>query len=158
MEWWWLAVVVLVLVGFAGLVLPVLPGVLFIFAGLWLGAWIDAYERVGVAMVVLIGVLGLIGWVIDFVAGLLGAKAVGASAMALGGAALGALLGLFFGLPGLILGPVLGAVAGEFLARRDPRRAAVVGVAAGIGFVVALALKIGLAVAMVSVFALAWWI
>lgn len=157
MEWWWLAVAGLVALGFAGMIVPVLPGMLLIFAGLWLGAWIDAYERVSVASVILIGMLAATGWVIDLVAGLLGAKAVGASGLALAGAGIGALLGIFAGVPGLIFGPVLGAIIGEFVARQNPRRAAVVGVAAGIGFVVALALKIGLAVAMLGVFALAWW-
>lgn len=156
MEWWWLGVLLLVGTGFAGLILPVLPGLLLIFAGLWLGAWIDGFERVGVTTVVVLGVLGAVGWIIDFVAGLLGAKAVGASGAALAGAALGAVLGLFAGLPGLILGPVIGAAAGELIARQNARRAAVVGVAAGLGFVLALALKIGLAFAMVGVFAFAW--
>lgn len=156
MEWWWLAALALVCLGFAGLILPALPGLLLIFAGLWLGAWIDAYERVGVWMLVLIGAMAAIGWVIDLVAGLLGAKAVGASPAALIGAALGAVVGIFGGLFGLILGPIIGAMAGELIARQNPKRATVVGLAAGVGFVVALALKIGLAFAMVAVFAFAW--
>jgi len=156
MEWWWLVAFVLVCLGFAGLIVPALPGMLLIFAGLWLGAWIDHYERVGVWMLVIIGSMAVIGWVIDLVAGLLGAKAVGASPAALIGAALGAVVGIFGGLLGLILGPIVGATAGELIARRNARQATVVGLAAGLGFVVALALKIGLAFAMVAVFAFAW--
>ncbi len=156
MEWLWLLVLALLALGFAGLILPALPGLLLIFGGLWLGAWIDAYERVEVATVVLIGVMAAVGWLVDFVAGLLGAKAAGASPTALVGAGLGAVVGIFGGIPGLIFGPVIGAMIGELIARQNPQRATVVGLAAGLGFVVALALKIGLAFAMVGVFALAW--
>jgi hypothetical protein len=69
----------------------------------------------------------------------------------------GAILGIFAGLPGLILGPIIGAVGGEYLARRDERTAAHAGIAAGIGFLVAIVAKLAIAVTMLAVFVFAWF-
>ena len=103
----WLTVVALVALGIAGAVLPALPGVPMVFAGLWLGAWIDGYARIGTGTLIVLGVLTALSLLIDFVASALGAKRVGASPKAVTGAVLGSLVGLFFGLPGIILGPLV---------------------------------------------------
>lgn len=149
---WWLLAVVLVLVGFAGILLPALPGTVLIFAGLWLAAWADGFTRVGMGTLVLIAVLGAASYSVDFVAAALGAQRVGASRRAMVGAALGTVLGLPFGLPGLILGPLAGAMIGEFSVHRDLSRAGRAGAAAWIGFAVGSAVKIALAFAMLAVF------
>jgi uncharacterized protein YqgC (DUF456 family) len=148
----WILATAVVVVGFAGIVLPALPGTLLIFAGLLLAAWADGLSRVDVATLILIGVIAVASYGVDFVAGSLGAKHVGASPRAIVGAALGTLLGLFFGLPGLILGPLVGAVAGEWSAHRNVRRAAHVGMAAWIGFLIGTAVKIAMAFSMVAIF------
>ena len=91
----WIAAVLLMGVGLAGTVLPALPGTAFIIAGVVLGAWIDGFSRVSTGTVILITALGLLALLLDFVAGLLGAKRVGASRHALVGAAVGTVAGLF---------------------------------------------------------------
>jgi len=101
----------LVLIGLLGTVLPAIPGALFVFCGLALAAWADGFTRVGAVGLTLIGVLGALSFVADFVASLMGARRVGASPLALAGATAGGLFGLFLGLPGMILGPFIGAVA-----------------------------------------------
>jgi uncharacterized protein YqgC (DUF456 family) len=103
-------------------------------------------------------VLGVLGLVVDYVASAVGVKRAGASGLAVWGAAIGALLGIFAGLPGLILGPIVGAIAGELLARRPFEKASRAGVAAGIGFLLAMAAKLGIAVAMLCVFAFAYFV
>jgi uncharacterized protein len=148
----WVIAVALVLVGLAGIVLPALPGTVVIFAGLLIAAWADGFARVGVWTLVLIGVIGAASYFIDFVAAAMGAKHMGASPRAVGGAALGTLLGLFFGLPGLIFGPLAGAILGELSAHRDWARAGRVGMAAWIGFAIGTAVKIALAFSMIAIF------
>ena len=54
------------------------------------------------------------------------------------GAGLGTLLGIPFGLPGVFLGPLVGAVLGELSVHRQWKRAAGVGIAAWIGFLIGL--------------------
>jgi hypothetical protein len=75
----WVLVVLLILLGLAGTVLPALPGPLLVLGGIVLGAWIDDFTRVGVGTLVAIGVLALLAWALDHVAGLLGARKAGAS-------------------------------------------------------------------------------
>jgi uncharacterized protein YqgC (DUF456 family) len=148
----WVLASLLVAVGFAGILLPALPGTVLIFAGLLIAAWADGFTRVGTWTLVLIAVIGLASYGVDFVAAALGARHVGASKRAVAGAALGTVLGLFFGLPGLILGPLLGAVLGELTARRDLRRAGRIGLAAWIGFLIGTAVKVALAFSMLAIF------
>ena len=143
----------LVLVGLAGLVLPVLPGILLVFAGLAVAAWADGFARVGAWGLATIGGLALAALAVDFLASLLGARRAGASGLAVAGAGLGALVGLLFGVPGLILGPFIGAVVGELIARRDLMRAGKVGLATWIGMVLGGVTKVILAFMMIATFA-----
>lgn len=154
----WLAAFVLVTVGLAGTVLPLLPGVPLVFAGLWLGAWIDGYQRVGIWTLLLLGLLVLLSFVVDFAATALGAQRVGASRKAVAGALIGTVIGIFFGLPGLLLGPFVGAVIGELSARRTLDQAAVVGVATWIGLIFGTLAKLALVLAMIGVFVLAYFL
>ena len=143
---------VLVAVGLAGTVLPAIPGALLIFGGLFLAAWADGFAHVGAVGLVIIGVLGVLAFVADFVGSLLGAKRVGASPLALAGATVGGLFGFFLGLPGLILGPFVGAVGGELLARGRWRDAGKVGLGTWLGLVAGAVLKVILAFMMIATF------
>lgn len=151
----WVLCVALIVVGLAGTVLPVLPGTVLVWGGIVLGAWIDDFTRVSVTTVVVISVLGLLAWGLDYAAGLLGAQKVGASKLALAGAAIGTVVGLFMGLVGVLFMPLVGAAAGEYLARNDQARAVKVGMATWIGIMVGLIAKVVLAFIMVGVFAAA---
>jgi uncharacterized protein len=153
---WWVLAVLLVVSGLAGVVLPGLPGTILIFAGLWLAAWVDDFRRVGTGTLVLLGFMTAASYTVDMVMMALGMKRLGATRRAMIGATLGMMLGLFFGLPGLIVGPFAGAVAGELTADRDLGRAGRAGVAAWIGVLIGTAAKVGLALAMVGIFLVAW--
>lgn len=150
--WWWLLSAALILLGLAGTVLPALPGTALVFAGIALGAWIDDFTRVGVATVVVSAVLALLAWVLEYVAGLLGAQKAGASRQALVGAALGTVAGLFMGLVGVLFMPLVGAAVGEYLARRDHGQALKVGTATWLGLLVGMLAKLVLAFVMVGIF------
>lgn len=151
----WSLAALLIAVGFAGLILPVLPGIPLVFAGLVLLAWAENFAYVGWATLSLLGVLALASYGVDFLATAMGAKKFGASGRAIWGAAIGALIGLFFGLPGLLLGPFVGAVIGEFTGNGSVRRATQAGVGATLGLLFGALLKIALAFAMVGVYVLA---
>ena len=146
----------LVLAGIVGSVLPALPGVPMVFGGLLLSAWADGFNHVGALTLTILGALALIAVLVDFIAGLAGAKRVGASRLALAGAAIGTVVGFFFGLPGLLIGPFAGALIGEIAAGGTLGRATEVGVGAWLGFIVGSVLKLAICGAMLGVFALAW--
>ena len=148
----WTLAVALVIIGMIGIVMPALPGHLLVFAGLLVAAWADGFERVGVATLVIIGLVAGASYLVDFAAAAVGARRLGASKRAMAGAALGTLLGLFLGLPGLIVGPFVGAVIGELTTNRDWKQAGRAGVAAWIGFAIGTAVKVGMAFAMIGIF------
>lgn len=148
----WVLGIVLVVVGLVGIILPALPGTILIFAGLAIAAWADGFSRVGIATLVVIGVIAAASYGVDFVAAALGVKRLGASPRAMVGAGLGTLLGLFLGLPGLVLGPFLGAMLGELSANRDFARAGRAGLAAWLGFAIGAVVKVALAFSMIAIF------
>lgn len=151
----WVLSAALIALGLLGTVLPMLPGTLLVWGGIVLGAWIDDFSRVSATTVAVISVLAVLAWVLDYVAGLLGAQKAGASKQALIGAAVGTVLGLFMGLVGVIFMPLVGAAVGEYLARKDEARAMKVGLATWIGMMLGLIAKVVIAFVMVGVFVVA---
>lgn len=147
---------ILVAVGIAGTILPALPGLPLVFAGMLLGAWAGGFEHVGVPMLVVLGLLTALSLVVDFWATALGAKRVGASGKAVAGAVLGTFVGIFFGPLGLLAGPFAGALAGELLHGRDIGQATRVGFGTWLGVVFGTVLKLALAFTMLGLFVLAW--
>lgn len=148
----WVIGIALVIIGLVGTVLPALPGAMLIVAGLVVAAWADGFTRVGVWPLVIIGVIGAASYLVDFAAAALGAKKFGASPRAMVGAGLGTLLGLFLGLPGIVIGPFLGAVIGELTVHRDMTKVGKAGLAAWIGFLAGMAVKVGIAFLMIAIF------
>ena len=149
---WWILSGTLIVAGLAGTVLPALPGTALVLAGIVLGAWIDDFTRVSVTTVSVIAVLAVLAWVLDYAAGLLGARRAGASRQALIGAALGTVAGLFLGLVGVLFMPLVGAAIGEYIAQKDQQRAVKVGVATWLGIMVGLIAKVVLAFMMIGIF------
>ncbi len=144
---------ILVLAGVLGTVLPVLPGALLVFGGLFLAAWAQDFTRVGLWGLAIIFVLLVLAFAVDFFASVLGAKRVGASSKALIGAGLGGLVGVFFGLPGILLGPFIGAVLGELIARGGFAQATKVGIGTWLGLLFAAVAKLVIAFLMIGIFA-----
>lgn len=145
----------LIIAGLAGTMLPIIPGLPLMFGGLLLAAWLDNFNHLGAISLIIMALLTALGLVIDFFAGLLGAKASGASSQALWGAFIGGIVGMFFGLAGVLLGPLVGAVIGEFIARKDAFQAGKVGIGTFIGFIVGAVAKVACAFAMLATAALA---
>ena len=164
----WAGVWILILVGIAGTVLPVLPGTVLVIAGIVWGAWLDGFTRVPVWVVVVCAVIGAIAFASDYVAAAMGAKRVRASGWAVAGAAIGTVAGIFTGFIGLLFMPLVGAVIGEWFAQRKKTadhlvadgeqhtRAMKVGMATWIGMMVGTAVKLALTFVMVGAFAAAY--
>ncbi|MBL0121309.1 MAG: DUF456 family protein [Betaproteobacteria bacterium] len=154
----WALAAVLILIGLAGTLLPALPGVPFVFAGLLVAAWIGNFQRIGWPTLTLLAVLTAIAIGVDLLASIMGAQRVGASKLALAGAAIGGIAGLFFGLVGIFIFPFVGAVIGELIARKEMGQAAKVGVATWLGLLFGALAKLALALTMIGVFVVAYWL
>src|SRR4030095_14045629 len=79
----WILAIVLMVVGAAGIVLPALPGIPLVFAGMVVAAAIDDFQRIGWITLTVLGFLTVFSIVIEFAASALGAKHVGASKQAI---------------------------------------------------------------------------
>jgi hypothetical protein len=148
----WIVAIILVVAGMAGLLFPVLPGAPILFGGLLVAAWAEGFEHVGTGTLIALGIMALLMYVLDFLAGAFGAKRFGASPRAIIGATLGAVVGIFFGIPGILLGPFIGAVLGELTAHSDLKTAGRAGIGATVGLAMGAAAKLALAFAMVGSF------
>jgi uncharacterized protein YqgC (DUF456 family) len=160
---YYLLAIVLMVVGIAGTVLPALPGLPLVFAGMLLAAWAGGFEEVGGWTMAVLALLTLLSLGIDFMATALGAKRVGASKPALVGAVLGTFAGLMFGFVGVFIGPFVGALLGELVwlrgvGGRELGHATKVGLGTWLGVVVGTVLKLGVAFLMVGLFVFAWFV
>ena len=164
LQWfYYLLAALLVLVGIAGTVLPALPGLPLVFAGMLLAAWAGDFQQVGGWMLGLLAILTVLSLAVDFIATALGAQRVGASRLALVGAVIGTFAGLLFGIVGIFVGPFLGALIGELIHGRGAGaqkfgQATRVGFGTWLGILLGTVLKLGLAFAMLGLFALAWFL
>lgn len=152
----WVLAFILILVGLIGTLLPVMPGALLVFLGMFAGAWADDFSRVGWAVLGVLAILTVLFYVLDFLAGAYGARRLGASRWGVVGAILGALVGMFFGFIGVVVGPFVGAVVGELLARRGLLEASRAGAGAWIGLVLSVAARLALIFAMLGIFVVAY--
>jgi uncharacterized protein YqgC (DUF456 family) len=153
----WSIVVICIVIGILGVVLPALPGIPLAFAGFLIAAWMDSFQKVGALTVIVLAVLTVISVVLDFLVTALGAKRMGASWLAMAGAGVGTVVGLFFGIMGLVFGPFIGAVAGELLAKKKLMQAGRVGVGTWIGIIVGTAVKLAIMFAMTALFVAAYF-
>jgi uncharacterized protein YqgC (DUF456 family) len=148
----------LIVVGLVGAIVPVLPGIPIIFAGIWLIAGVDGYRHLGLGWLLGIAAVGAAGLVVDLLAGALGAKRMGASSQAVCGALIGTVIGLFFGIPGLLFGPFFGAVIGELSAGNSVLRSAHAGVSVWVGLIFGTIIKLVSSLMMVALFGAGWWL
>jgi uncharacterized protein YqgC (DUF456 family) len=138
------------LLGIAGVVLPVLPGSLLLLGGAVLVAWAGDFALVGWPTLTVVGLLAALIWAVDWVAAALGAKATGASRWAVVGASLGLVVGLFLGPAGVLLGPVVGAVLLEYWRDPDFEKALRAGAGAFLGFLLGSVVKVTLAFVLIG--------
>ena len=143
----WFGAIVLIVLGFAGTIVPAIPGLPMIAAGGLIG-WADHYEKVGFWTIAVLIVLAVIGVVVDSVAQTAGAQRAGASKAGIVGSIVGTVVGIPMGLFGIFVMPLVGAAVGEFWAKRDLMHAGRVGVATWVGMIVGTAVKVALAFTM----------
>ncbi len=149
---------IIMLVGVAGVALPVIPDVGLIWlAALGYGVLAGFSGWVGGVAMVVITLLALLGVAIDLALGQAAAKRGGASWQAITASIVLGLAGIFFYPP---LGPIAGALLGLFLVEfymrgRDARRAWTAVKSYALGSGLSLILRLTIAVMMIAVW-LGW--
>ncbi len=133
--------VILLVLGLAGCVLPVIPGPPLSYVALLLihftGLAEFSYTQLGVWLLIV-----AVAQVLDFIVPAFGTKLTGGSANGKKGCMIGAILGLFFMPWGIVLGPFLGAVIGELMVGRSSGAALLSGLGSLVGFLLGTVLKV----------------
>lgn len=133
--------ITLIIVGFIGCVIPVIPGPPISFLAL---VTLE-YSKWGPIESDLLWTLGLIAGVViilDYIAPIWGTKKTGGSRYGLWGAAIGLFIGLFFGPLGIIIGPFVGALIGELTQNKETDKAIKAALGSLIGLLFGIVLKL----------------
>ena len=137
------------LVAFAGIILPMLPGVPLAAVGALLAGWILGFQEITWAVVGWVVVLAVVAQISDYAGNIVGAKYYGASQPGLWGGIFGSLAGLVLFPPfGFLIGAVVGAVAAELLNRRPFPEAVRSGLGAFVGTLGGIIVKILIMIAI----------
>ncbi len=156
----WALTATLMIAGLLGMVVPVLPGPFLILLGAILHKVLLSGTGVSWWSVVLIGLLCVAAYVVDFISGAMGTKWFGGSKWGIWGVLIGGVVGLFFMPVGLIAGPLIGGFALEILFAKKklgPATKATVGTAVGAALGLIAKLVIGLLMAGIFLADEFWW-
>lgn len=134
-------VIIAMIIGAAGTVLPVLPGIPLIFAAALFYGWYEGFQLITANYLIILGILTILSIVFSYLSTMLGARYFGSGKWGSWGAIAGLVLGLFIFPPiGLLVGPFLGAFLGEYLSGQNSQLAiraalgALIGLFSGIIF------------------------
>jgi len=105
----------LMVLGIAGCVLPVVPGPPLSYLGL-IAIHLTARVEFTSKFLIWWGIITIVVAILDYVIPIWGTKLFGGSKYGIWGSMVGLLAGLFFPPVGIIIGPFIGAVAGEMMA------------------------------------------
>ena len=149
-----------IVIGFAGAILPVLPGPPLIWVGALLWAWANDFEQIGWPTLVVLALLALLSMVLNFALTTTISRRAGVSWRAIGGALIGAFIGgiVLSAIPilGTLIGAILGAVAGlwvvEYYVRQDAEAATAAVRAYLSGATLSIVTQFFIACCMVSIF------
>lgn len=133
--------IVLMIVGIAGCLLPVLPGPPLSYLGLVV-LHFTRFADISKNLFIILAIVAVVVTVIDYVVPIWGTRRFGGSKYGMRGATVGLIIGLFLGPLGIIIGPFIGAVVGELIFRDDIKYALKAGFGSLLGFLTGVGLKL----------------
>ena len=153
----WVVIIALFIVAFIGLVYPIIPSVLFIFAGFIAYGLFFTFADLPWWFWVIEVLFTVLLFAADTVANIVGVKKFGGSKAAMWGSTIGLLIGPFV-IPflGIIFGPFLGAIIAELvIMKQSLQNALKVGVGSVVGFLTSVVTKGTIQIVMIIVFLIA---
>ena len=131
-----------VIIGFAGCVLPGLPGPPLSYIGLLLLEWTE-FADFSTQLLVILLIVVVIVTVMDYVFPIYMTKNFGGGKGGTWGATIGLVIGMiFFALPGTIIGPFVGALVGELIAGKEGHVAFKSAIGSFVGFILGTGAKL----------------
>lgn len=143
---------VLMLVGLAGCIVPIIPGPSISYIGIILLHLTEKYSFSEKFLLIWFS-LTVAVTVLDYVVPIYGTKKFGGTKQGVWGSTIGLVLGLFFAPIGIIVGPFLGAYIGEMMADNDSQKALKAAFGSFIGFLTGTVMKMAVSGIMLFHFA-----
>jgi len=112
---------IIMIVGIIGSVIPVLPGPLSSWLGLFIFSNISKVE-VSNNLLFITLIVALIIFILDYILPIYTSKKFGASKYGIIGASVGTVIGLFFPPLGIVFGSIIGAISGEMLLNKNIKK------------------------------------
>lgn len=138
----------LIAIGIAGTILPILPGLILCFGGVLLYKFTSNPEF-SIFYIIIFGILTILSGILNYTIPLKTTKKYGGSRSGKIGGFLGTIIGLFFPPVGFIIGMLLGVFLGELIHdRNDKKRALNATKGAFIGFIYGTGFNILVGLAM----------
>lgn len=149
----WIIVIALFLVGMAGAIYPILPGVVAIYFALFVYGWFFTFEHYTPLFWIIQTLILIVLFIADYAVNAWGVKKLGGSKASIWGSTIGLIVGPFL-IPafGLIIGPFIGALIGELFAGSAPGKAVKVGFGSVLGLFSSIVVKVLLQLAMIIIF------
>jgi uncharacterized protein YqgC (DUF456 family) len=143
--------IVMMIVGIAGCLLPVLPGPPLTYLSLVV-LHFTHFADISRNLFIILGIVTILVTVIDYVVPIWGTRQFGGSKYGMRGATVGLIIGLFLGPPGIIIGPFVGAVVGELIYKDEIKYALKAGFGSLLGFLTGIGLKLAASLLMTFYF------
>ena len=134
----------LLLTGFLGSILPVLPGIPLSYLGIILLHLTSAIQFSS-GFLIILGIVVVVVQLLDFIIPVWGTKKTGGSKAGVRGSIIGLFAGFFMGPWGIIAGPFIGALIGELLVGKTSQKAIKAAFGAFLGLLTGTILKLILA-------------
>lgn len=116
----WLITLALLAAGLAGVVIPGLPGLALVFAGVLFYAWMTNFAAISTTTVIVIGVVALLAGLAEWYGSALAAGISGGRSKVIAGTIVGSVVGLLLlSAPGMLLGAFIGAFVGALAEGKD---------------------------------------
>jgi len=132
----------IIVVGFVGCFIPVLPGPPIAWIALpLLYLTSEGFADINTTWFLILTLLTIVVTVVDYLLPMWGTKYSGGTKAGTWGSTIGLILGLFFPPIGIIVGPFLGALIGELMAGQDQKTALKSGIGAFVGFLLGTVAK-----------------
>jgi uncharacterized protein YqgC (DUF456 family) len=148
----WTITLLLLFGGLIGTVVPGLPGIGFVYAGILVYAFATDFAVISVPITVGLGVVSIVALLTSYIGSLIGSRAGGGGKKALAGTLLGTLIGMLLGPIGMFIGAFLGALAGAMLEGGTRQQALKIAFYSVIGMIGSSVIQFFLALIMIATF------
>lgn len=147
-----IGVLIIMVIGLAGVILPVLPGIPLILGAAILYGIITGFEKITLHLILVFAGLTVFGLIIDYVANYFSVRRMGGGRAGAIGAVIGLAIGIFIGLVWIIILPFLFAIVFELIAGKRKGEALKAGTGVYLGLLFGGLLRFTIGCVMIGIF------